>query len=165
LCLFFHLFKRLRRLAQRIRVAGEVFLQIPRAGLDVVADLPRRAGKLAVVARQRRRERGDILARPVHGLGGGTYAWFAKMVVFGELFVGIALLLGLFTGAAAFFAGFMNWNYMMVGSASTNPVLILLAILLLLAWKTAGWWGLDRWVFPLVGTPWKPGRLFAKRTG
>jgi thiosulfate dehydrogenase [quinone] large subunit len=98
-------------------------------------------------------------------LGGGTYAWFAKMVVFGELFVGIALLLGLFTGAAAFFAGFMNWNYMMVGSASTNPVLILLAILLLLAWKTAGWWGLDRWVFPLVGTPWKPGRLFAKRTG
>jgi thiosulfate dehydrogenase [quinone] large subunit len=98
-------------------------------------------------------------------LDGGAYTWFAKLVAVGELLVGIALLLGIFTGAAAFFAGFMNWNYMMAGTASTNPVLILLAILLLLAWKTAGWWGLDRWLLPLVGTPWKPGRLFSGKTG
>jgi thiosulfate dehydrogenase (quinone) large subunit len=92
----------------------------------------------------------------------GTYIWFAKLVAIGELLVGVALLLGLFTGLTAFFAGFMNWNYMMAGTASTNPVLFVLALILVLAWKTAGWWGLDRWLLPLFGTIWKPGKLFQK---
>ena len=95
-------------------------------------------------------------------LESGGYVWFAKLVTIGEILVGVALILGLFTGIAAFFGGFMNWNYMMAGSASTNPLLFLLAILLILAWKTAGWWGLDRWVLPLLGTPWKPGTIFNK---
>lgn len=90
-----------------------------------------------------------------------SYTWFAKLVAYGELIVGIALILGAFTGFAAFFSGFMNWNFMMAGSASVNPVLFSLAVLLVLAWKTAGWWGLDRWLLPLLGSPWQPGRLFA----
>jgi len=89
-----------------------------------------------------------------------AYTWFSKLVVAGELLIGIALILGMFTGIAAFFGGFMNWNFMMAGSASTNPVLFTVAILLVLAWKTAGWLGLDRWLLPLLGTPWRPGRLF-----
>ncbi|HNT26289.1 MAG TPA: DoxX family protein [Anaerolineales bacterium] len=97
-------------------------------------------------------------------LDSGSYAWFAKVVVAGEILVGLALILGIFTGIAAFFGGFMNWNFMMAGAASTNPMLFTLSILLILAWKTAGWWGLDRWLLPLLGTPWKPGRLFEKRT-
>lgn len=56
----------------------------------------------------------------------------------------------------------MNWNFMMAGSASVNPMLFALSVLVILAWKTAGWWGLDRWLLPLLGTPWKPGRLFEK---
>ncbi len=96
-------------------------------------------------------------------LDGGAYTWFAKLVATGELLIGIALILGVFTGIAAFFGGFMNWNFMMAGTASSNPVLFTLAILLVLAWKTAGWWGLDRWVLPLLGTPWRPGRLFVKK--
>ena len=28
------------------------------------------------------------------------------------------------------------------------------AILLVLAWKIAGWYGLDRWLLPWLGTPW-----------
>jgi thiosulfate dehydrogenase [quinone] large subunit len=95
----------------------------------------------------------------------GSYTWFAKLVAIGELVVGVALVLGLFTGIAAFFGGFMNWNFMMAGSASTNPVLFTLAVLLIMAWKTAGWWGLDRWLMPLLGTPWKPGRLFEQKPG
>ncbi len=91
-----------------------------------------------------------------------AYTWFAKLVVAGEFLIGIALILGLFTGIAAFFGGFMNWNFMMAGTASTNPVMFTLAILLILAWKTAGWWGLDRWALPLLGTPWQPGKLFEK---
>lgn len=89
-----------------------------------------------------------------------SYTWFAKLVVAGEILIGLAMVLGIFTGIAAFFGGFMNWNFMMAGSASVNPVLFSLAVLLVLAWKTAGWWGLDRWVLPLLGSPWQPGRLF-----
>jgi thiosulfate dehydrogenase (quinone) large subunit len=96
-------------------------------------------------------------------LEGGHYTWFAKLIVAGELIIGVTLILGLFVGITAFFGGFLNWNFMMAGAASTNPVLFTLAILLMLAWKTAGWWGLDRWVLPLIGTPWRPGRVFRRR--
>ena len=85
-----------------------------------------------------------------------AYTWFSKLVLTGELLVGACLLLGAFTGIAAFTGGFMNWNFMMAGSASTNPWLFLIAILLMLAWKTAGYWGLDRFLLPLLGTPWRP---------
>jgi thiosulfate dehydrogenase (quinone) large subunit len=93
-------------------------------------------------------------------LDGGHYTWFAKLIAVSELLIGVALILGIFTGIAAFFGGFMNWNFMMAGSASINPVLFTLSILLIMAWKTAGWWGADRWLLPLLGTPWKPGRVF-----
>jgi thiosulfate dehydrogenase [quinone] large subunit len=51
---------------------------------------------------------------------------------------------------------------MAAGLVITNPVLLLLAILLVLAWKTAGWWGLDRWALKLLGTPWRPGVVFRR---
>jgi thiosulfate dehydrogenase (quinone) large subunit len=105
----------------------------------------------------------------------GWYATFLKNVVLanpnfwsnlvsvGETLVGIALILGLFTGIAAFFGSFMNMNYLLAGTVSTNPILFLLAMFLVLAWKTAGWWGLDRWVLPALGTPWRPGQVFVGR--
>ncbi len=89
-------------------------------------------------------------------LDNGAYTWFAKLIVAGELLIGVALILGAFVGIAAFAGGFMNWNFMMAGTASTNPVLFTLSIILILAWKTAGWWGLDRWLLPRLGTPWRP---------
>jgi thiosulfate dehydrogenase [quinone] large subunit len=95
---------------------------------------------------------------------GGHYAWFAKLIVAGELLVGVALILGAFVGIAAFLGGFMNWNFMMAGTASINPVLFTLSVLLIVAWKSAGWWGLDRWLLPLLGTPWEPGRVFSGET-
>lgn len=90
-------------------------------------------------------------------LRGGHYTWFAKLVVYGEIAVGIALIIGAFTGIAAFFGGFMNFNYMMAGTASTNPLLYTISILLVLAWKVAGYWGVDRWLLPAIGTPWDQG--------
>ncbi len=84
-------------------------------------------------------------------------------VAIGELLVGISLILGIFTAAGAFFGGFMNMNYLLAGTVSTNPILLFLAALVFLAWKTAGWWGLDRWVLPAVGTPWQLGYLFRRR--
>ena len=84
-----------------------------------------------------------------------AYTWFAKVVAYGELIIGIALILGLFTGIFAFFGGFMNWNFMMAGSASTNPMLFTIAIGLILAWKVAGYIGVDYFLLPALGTPWR----------
>jgi len=82
-------------------------------------------------------------------------AFMGKVVAFGETAVGIGLILGAFVGVAAVAGGFMNMNFMLAGSASSNPVLLILAIVLILAWKTAGYIGLDRFLLPLLGTPWK----------
>jgi thiosulfate dehydrogenase [quinone] large subunit len=92
-----------------------------------------------------------------------SYTWFAKLVAYGELLVGIAMVIGAFVGVAAVFGAVMNWSFMMAGTASTNPVLFLLAILLILAWKVAGYIGLDAYLLPVLGTPWKPGRAFEAR--
>ncbi|MFN8563498.1 MAG: DoxX family protein [Anaerolineae bacterium] len=87
-------------------------------------------------------------------LDSGSYVWFAKLVAVGELLVGVALIIGAFVGVAAFFGAFMNWNYLMAGSASTNPLLLIGAVVLILAWKTAGYYGLDYFLLPRLGTPW-----------
>ncbi len=93
------------------------------------------------------------------------YTWFSKILVFGELLVGIALILGLLTGIAAFFGGTLNWNFIMAGTASTNALLFVISILLVLAWKVAGWYGLDRWALPMLGTPWQKGTLISPPSG
>lgn len=85
---------------------------------------------------------------------------FSYIVAYGEVLVGVALILGIFTGIAAFFGGFMNMNYLFAGTVSTNPVMFLIELLLILAWRTAGWLGVDRLLLPLLGTPWKKGKLF-----
>ena len=69
--------------------------------------------------------------------------------------VGLGLLLGALTGFAAFFGCVMNMSFMLAGSASTNPVLFTLAIGLILGWKVAGYYGLDRWLLPVLGVPWR----------
>ena len=84
-----------------------------------------------------------------------AYTWFAKLVVYGELLVGIALILGAFTGIAAFFGGFMNFNFMLAGSASTNPLLFVIAVALILAWKVSGYFGADYFLLRWIGTPWR----------
>jgi thiosulfate dehydrogenase [quinone] large subunit len=89
--------------------------------------------------------------------------WFAWLVTLGEIAVGVGLILGALTGIAAFFGAFMNMSFLLAGSASTNPVMFILAIGLMLAWKVAGYYGLDRWLLPKLGTPWRPGGLFVRR--
>lgn len=83
-----------------------------------------------------------------------AYVWFSKVVMYGELLIGIALIVGAFTGIAAFAGGFMNWNFMMAGSASTNPMLFVAAIGLILAWKVSGYIGADYFLLDRLGTPW-----------
>lgn len=87
-------------------------------------------------------------------LDNGWYTWFGPLVAYAELLLGIALLLGAFVGIAAFGGAFLNLNFMLAGVASSNPVMFTCAIFLILAWKVAGWYGLDRWLLPRIGTPW-----------
>lgn len=82
------------------------------------------------------------------------------MVAFGELFLGLALILGLFTGIAALFGAVLNFSFVFAGSAGVNPAMIATSGLLILAWRNAGYHGLDRWVLPALGTPWQPGTAF-----
>lgn len=87
---------------------------------------------------------------------------FSRLVSIGETSVGIALILGALSGIAAFFGILMNANYLLAGTVSSNPILIILGALLMLAWRNAGWIGLDRWLLPALGTPWQPGRAFER---
>ncbi|HLN64232.1 MAG TPA: DoxX family protein [Symbiobacteriaceae bacterium] len=88
-------------------------------------------------------------------LEGGHYTWFGKLIAIGEVAIGTALILGLFTGIFAFAGSFMNFNFMLAGTTSTNPVLFAIATFLVLAWKVAGYWGVDRFLLGAVGTPWE----------
>src|SRR5579859_7870683 len=79
---------------------------------------------------------------------------WAYLITFGELAVGLGLLVGALTGVAAFFGLAMNLNYLLAGTVSTNPILGVLALFLILAWRVAGYYGVDRYLLPLLGTPW-----------
>lgn len=80
---------------------------------------------------------------------------WSYLIVWGEILVGLGLIVGLFTGIAAFFGGFMNFNFLLAGTISTNPILLVLSIGLVLAWRVAGYIGLDRFALPWLGTPWQ----------
>lgn len=98
----------------------------------------------------------------IHNVALPNAATFSYLVAFGELLVGIGLILGIFTGISAFFGAFMNMNYLFAGTVSTNPILFVVELFLILAWRTAGFIGVDRYLLPMLGTPWKKGKLFKK---
>jgi thiosulfate dehydrogenase [quinone] large subunit len=97
-------------------------------------------------------------------LNGGHEQWFAWVITFGEIAIGVGLLVGMLTGIAAFFGALMNMSFLLAGSASSNPVLFTLAIGLMLGWKVAGYYGIDRHLLRLVGTPWRPGPIVGGNT-
>ena len=102
----------------------------------------------------------------------GWYAWFLQhivtpyaglfsfLVTWGEVAVGLGLLLGILTGIAAGFGVLMNMNYLLAGTISINPILGVLGLFLCLSWRVCGWIGIDCWLLPALGLPWKPGIWF-----
>jgi len=79
-----------------------------------------------------------------------AYTWFAKLVTLGEIAVGIGMILGIFAGFSSFMGGVMNWAYIMAGSASVNPMFLVLEVLLVVAWKVSGFFGADYFLLPWV---------------
>ncbi|SER50244.1 thiosulfate dehydrogenase [quinone] large subunit [Gracilibacillus ureilyticus] len=75
---------------------------------------------------------------------------FTFLVMWGELLVGIALILGVFTNFAALMGILMNFAFLLSGTVSTNGQMILLTLFLLVAGYNAGRFGLDHYVIPFV---------------
>ena len=48
----------------------------------------------------------------------------------------------------------MNMSYLLAGSTSVNPVMFAFTIGVILAWKVAGYYGVDRYLLPRLGVPW-----------
>jgi thiosulfate dehydrogenase [quinone] large subunit len=90
----------------------------------------------------------------------GWEAWFGKLIALGEFSIGLGLIFGCLLGVAAFFGIVLNLNFMLAGTASTNPILLVLSVPLIIGYKVASFYGLDRWVLNALGTPWSPGQLF-----
>jgi thiosulfate dehydrogenase [quinone] large subunit len=77
-------------------------------------------------------------------------SWIAKAVTISELAIGVLLILGLFTGLAAVAGLSLNLVYMFTGSAGVNPAYAIVAVFLILAWRNAGYLGLDRFALPMA---------------
>lgn len=75
---------------------------------------------------------------------------FNTIVPLGEFLVGLGLILGCLTTAAMFFGLVMNFSYLTAGTVSTNPMDILLGVIILFAGLNAGKFGLDRWIIPFI---------------
>ena len=90
--------------------------------------------------------------------------WMAPIIAVGEVLIGLGLILGLFTAIAAFFGGTLTVAFGLAGVAGVNPVFLVLEMLLVLAWRNAGYIGLDRFLLPALGTPWEPGPMLRRRT-
>ena len=76
---------------------------------------------------------------------------FNVIVPWGEFLVGLGLILGIFTSFSILMGITMNFAYMLSGTTSTNPQMVLLGLFILAAGLNAGKLGLDRWLMPFFG--------------
>lgn len=74
--------------------------------------------------------------------------FFSYLVAWGEFLVGVALILGVFTTFAALMGSVMNMAYLLAGTTSTNPNLLILEVFILVGGFNAALYGLDYWVMP-----------------
>ncbi|MBW8349593.1 DoxX family protein [Bacillus sp. IITD106] len=75
---------------------------------------------------------------------------FNFLIAWGEVLVGIGLIVGALTIPALIAAGIMNLNFLWAGTIATNPTLLLAAFVLLIAWRGATYYGVDRFLIPAV---------------
>jgi hypothetical protein len=77
-----------------------------------------------------------------------TASW---LLALGLTLSGIALILGLLAGPSAFVSGALSASAWEQGNAAMASVMFALAVLLVVAWRSAGQIGLDRWLLPSLG--------------
>lgn len=76
---------------------------------------------------------------------------FNLLVSWGEFLVGLGLILGCLTLAAASFGILMNFMYLFGGSLNLNPWMILIGGIILIAGRNAGKFGVDYVLIPRLG--------------
>lgn len=75
---------------------------------------------------------------------------FSYLVAYGELLVGLALILGIFTHFAALMGVLMNLSFLFAGTISTNPNMLVVGLAIALAGGVAaGYYGLDYFARPV----------------
>ena len=79
---------------------------------------------------------------------GQSTALFDFMIPWGQLLVGIALILGAFTLAAAFFGILMNFSFLLAGVVSINPTFIVIQTLILIGGYNSAVLGLEYLIVP-----------------
>lgn len=87
-----------------------------------------------------------------------AHTWMGPLVAVGEVVIAVLLLTGAFVGIAAFLGVVFNFSFVFAGTAGVNPLFLIAGLLLMLAWRNAGWYGIDRWLLPRLGTPWQAPR-------
>ncbi|WP_426455033.1 DoxX family membrane protein [Paenibacillus sp. S-38] len=75
---------------------------------------------------------------------------FNVLVPWGELLVGLGLILGSFTTFAALMGMLMNFSYMFSGTISTNPQMVVMELLIVAAAANSSKIGVDRWFLPYL---------------
>jgi thiosulfate dehydrogenase (quinone) large subunit len=75
---------------------------------------------------------------------------FNVLIPWGEVLVGLGLILGAATIPALIAGAFMNLNFLLAGTVSTNPILFTAAIILLFAGAASYFYGVDRFAVPYV---------------
>jgi thiosulfate dehydrogenase [quinone] large subunit len=79
----------------------------------------------------------------MHGFVVPNAGWIAILVAVSEFAIGCALALGLFTPLAAFASLIFLFTYVMSGTASVCGFYALVAFVLLVMWRSAGYIGVD----------------------
>jgi thiosulfate dehydrogenase [quinone] large subunit len=79
---------------------------------------------------------------------GTSFGLFNFLVAWGELLVGLGLIVGLLTIPALLAALVMYYSYMLSGVVSINPIYLLLEFILLIGGLNSANIGLDRWATP-----------------
>lgn len=76
--------------------------------------------------------------------------WINVLVPLGEFLIGLGLILGALTTAAAFFGLMMNFMFLFAGTVSTNPWLVLIGTIVFIGGANAGKFGVDYYLLPLL---------------
>lgn len=92
----------------------------------------------------------------------GWYATFLKevavpnvdilniLIPWGEVLVGIGLILGAATIPALLAGAFMNLNFLLAGTVSTNPILYTVTMILLATGTATYYYGVDHFAIPYI---------------
>lgn len=98
-------------------------------------------------------ERGNApawYANFIHEVALPNATLFSYLVAYGEVLVGLMLIIGLATNFAALMGIIMNLAYLFSGTISKNPQMLLAESAIVFAGLAAGYYGLDRYLIPYI---------------